>query len=220
MEPQAILLSPSMEGKCRTFAESFAENLHILSNEPSLALYRLQEHVRKSLPTMVDAKIEMSKLQGELHYDIEHSIETVRQMQNAGPHLTRIHDFLRSCFFFKQQLDYEKNRQKSAIGRIDSQDSIVQELRKSKSLGILRGEGRDPESVASPSGPSLSAASTPVSEALDSTSRDSTSQARKREIDAEHETGGNSGNSSPSTGSADSNPASDTESQAISKNKK
>lgn len=91
-------------------------------------------------------QVEMAKLQGQLHYDIEHSIETVRQMQNAGPHLTRIHDLLRSSMFLKQQLDYEKNRQKSAMGRIDSQDSIVQELRKSKSLGILRA-GRGAEST-------------------------------------------------------------------------
>ena len=89
----------------------------------------------------------MAKLQGQLHYDIEHSIETVKQMQNVGPHLTRIHELLRSSMFLKQQLDYEKNRQKFAMGRIDSQDSIVQEIRKSKSLGILRA-AQDVESSA------------------------------------------------------------------------
>ncbi len=38
-------------------AEDMSEGLHILSHDPSLALYRLQEHVKKSLLTMVEKRV-------------------------------------------------------------------------------------------------------------------------------------------------------------------
>lgn len=37
--------------------EKFSESLHIVANEPSLAFFRIQEHVRKSLPTLVEKKV-------------------------------------------------------------------------------------------------------------------------------------------------------------------
>jgi hypothetical protein len=37
--------------------EKFSENLHIVANEPSLAFYRIQEHVRKSMPQLVEQRV-------------------------------------------------------------------------------------------------------------------------------------------------------------------
>lgn len=51
--------------------------MHIIANEPSLAFYRLQEHVRKALNPMVDRRVDVNKLQQELQgrcYDIEYAI--------------------------------------------------------------------------------------------------------------------------------------------------
>lgn len=58
-------------------AERISENMHIVANEPSLALYRLQEHVRKALPPMVERRVEVTKLQHELQgrcYDVEYAL--------------------------------------------------------------------------------------------------------------------------------------------------
>jgi hypothetical protein len=52
--------------------------MHILANEPSLAYYRLQENIRKSLPNMIDKRIEAEKLQRDLQgsiYDLEYAIK-------------------------------------------------------------------------------------------------------------------------------------------------
>jgi len=34
-----------------------SENIQIVANEPSLAFFRIQEHVRKTLPLLVDKKV-------------------------------------------------------------------------------------------------------------------------------------------------------------------
>lgn len=60
-----------------TATERISENMHIVANEPSLAFYRLQEHVRKALNPMVDRKMEVQKLHTELVgriYDMEYAI--------------------------------------------------------------------------------------------------------------------------------------------------
>lgn len=51
--------------------------MHILANEPSLAYYRLQENIRKSLPSMIDKRFEAEKMQQDLQgsiYDLEYAI--------------------------------------------------------------------------------------------------------------------------------------------------
>lgn len=57
--------------------ERISENMHIVANEPSLAFYRLQEHVRKALNPMVDHRVDVNKLHQELQgrcYDIEYAV--------------------------------------------------------------------------------------------------------------------------------------------------
>lgn len=51
--------------------------MHIVANEPSLAFYRLQEHVRKALNPMVDRRSDVNKLHAELQgrcYDMEYAV--------------------------------------------------------------------------------------------------------------------------------------------------
>lgn len=40
--------------------DKFTESMYILANEPSVALYRLQEHVRRSLPELAQHKVRSS----------------------------------------------------------------------------------------------------------------------------------------------------------------
>lgn len=57
--------------------ERISENMHIVANEPSLAFYRLQEHVRKVMPAMVQKRVEVTALHQDLQgccYDIEYSL--------------------------------------------------------------------------------------------------------------------------------------------------
>lgn len=50
--------------------------MHIVANEPSLAFYRLQQHVRKALNPMVELRADVEKLHSELQghcYDMEYA---------------------------------------------------------------------------------------------------------------------------------------------------
>jgi hypothetical protein len=43
--------------KQQTNKQFNAESMNIIANEPSLAFFRVQEHVRKSLPQLVETKV-------------------------------------------------------------------------------------------------------------------------------------------------------------------
>ncbi|KAL3290157.1 hypothetical protein HHI36_023520 [Cryptolaemus montrouzieri] len=103
------------EIKVRKATEKISENMHIVANEPSLAFYRLQEHVRKALNPMVDRKIEVHKLHQDLQgrcYDIEYAVGAIKSMENAEESFKNIQDHLKNAIFLKQQLKYEESRKK------------------------------------------------------------------------------------------------------------
>lgn len=61
-------------------ANGLSETVLLLANEPSLGLYRLQEHVRRSVPTLVELKKELTgvnmAVQGAVH-DAEYAVRCV-----------------------------------------------------------------------------------------------------------------------------------------------
>uniref|UniRef100_A0AC34RPE3 BLOC-1-related complex subunit 7 n=1 Tax=Panagrolaimus sp. JU765 TaxID=591449 RepID=A0AC34RPE3_9BILA len=87
--------------------------MHIIDHDPSMAFYRLQEHVNKSVPILITRKYEIIKtnsiLQGAT-YDIDNSIEAIKEMQKASTTFERILEMLRDSTFVKQQMDYEKSK--------------------------------------------------------------------------------------------------------------
>ncbi|XP_069505226.1 BLOC-1-related complex subunit 8 isoform X4 [Ambystoma mexicanum] len=56
--------------------DKFTESMYVLANEPSVALYRLQEHVRRSLPELAQHKADMQsweeQTQGAI-YSVEYA---------------------------------------------------------------------------------------------------------------------------------------------------
>lgn len=81
--------------------------MHIVANEPSLAFYRLQEHVRKSLPPMVENRVEVIKLHRELQghcYDVEYAVryELIQKQCHyiVRQNSVKLNAFFFICFFF------------------------------------------------------------------------------------------------------------------------
>ena len=91
-----------LENKVKKTSERICENLHIVANEPSLAFYRIAEHVRKALPPTVESRTEVKRLNQQLQgafYDAEYGLQTVKSMEGALPHLTNIQELLKNAIF-------------------------------------------------------------------------------------------------------------------------
>ncbi|KAK9758719.1 BLOC-1-related complex sub-unit 8 [Popillia japonica] len=108
-----------LEVKVKKATERISENMHIVANEPSLAFYRLQEHVRKAINPMVDRRVDVNKLHQELQgrcYDMEYAISAIKAIDKAENSFKSIQDNLKNSIFLKQQLKYEESRRKKPDG--------------------------------------------------------------------------------------------------------
>ena len=87
---------------------------HICANEPSLAFYRLAEHVRKALPPTVESRKDVRRQNQQLkgaYADAEYGLEVVAQMGRAseGP-LANAVDLLKNSVLLQQQIRQEQQR--------------------------------------------------------------------------------------------------------------
>ncbi|XP_037105590.1 BLOC-1-related complex subunit 8 isoform X1 [Syngnathus acus] len=102
-----------MQLKVRRVSDKFTESMYVLANEPSVALYRLQEHVRRSLPELVQHKTDMQsweeQSQGAI-YSVEYACSAVRGMANSGMYFKNIDSLLRQAISLKEQISGSQGR--------------------------------------------------------------------------------------------------------------
>uniref|UniRef100_A0ABI7Z340 Protein MEF2BNB n=1 Tax=Felis catus TaxID=9685 RepID=A0ABI7Z340_FELCA len=70
---------PEMQLKGKKVTDKFTESVYVLANEPSVALYRLQEHVRRSLPELAQHKADMQRWEEQSQgaiYTVEYACRT------------------------------------------------------------------------------------------------------------------------------------------------
>ncbi|CAH1775900.1 unnamed protein product [Owenia fusiformis] len=128
-------MNPELDHKVKKSTERFSETLHIVSNEPSLAFFRIQEHVRKSIPQLVDKKQEVQDLQQQVQgscFDMEYAINACKTMEKSSTHFQNIQDLLKNSMFIKQQLEYEHSRRSQA----QSKPSMYGGLKRAKTADI------------------------------------------------------------------------------------
>ncbi|PWA20914.1 hypothetical protein CCH79_00007328 [Gambusia affinis] len=96
-----------MQLKVRRVSDKFTESMYVLANEPSVALYRLQEHVRRSLPELVQHKTDMQsweeQSQGAI-YTVEYACSAVKSMTNSSVYFKNIDTLLRQAITMKEQI--------------------------------------------------------------------------------------------------------------------
>lgn len=105
--------NPELEQRAHKVSDRLSENIHIIANEPSLAFYRIQEHVRKTTPHLVNKKVEVQSLHKKIQgscFDTEYAINALHSMTKSGEHFTNIQDLLKNAVFMKQQIQYEQSR--------------------------------------------------------------------------------------------------------------
>ncbi|KAM3939395.1 BLOC-1-related complex subunit 8-like [Leptodactylus fuscus] len=93
--------------------DKFTESMYVLANEPSVALYRLQEHVRRSLPELAQHKADMQnweeQSQGSV-YTVEYACSAVKSMTFSSVHFKSIDSLLKQAINLKHQLNAVQSR--------------------------------------------------------------------------------------------------------------
>ncbi|XP_069784667.1 BLOC-1-related complex subunit 8 isoform X5 [Narcine bancroftii] len=103
------------QGSTATFGngDKFTESMYFLANEPSVALYRLQEHVRRSLPELVQHKTDMQSVEEQCQgaiYTVEYACSAVKSMSNSAGYFTNIEGLLRQAISIKDQMSSLQSR--------------------------------------------------------------------------------------------------------------
>ncbi|XP_046293192.1 BLOC-1-related complex subunit 8 isoform X1 [Marmota monax] len=82
---------PEMQLKGKKVTDKFTESVYVLANEPSVALYRLQEHVRRSLPELAQHKADMQRWEEQSQgaiYTVEYACRSgtqgLRMLMNSA----------------------------------------------------------------------------------------------------------------------------------------
>ncbi|XP_010869877.1 BLOC-1-related complex subunit 8 isoform X1 [Esox lucius] len=105
-----------MQLKVKRVTDKFTESMYLLANEPSVALYRLQEHVRRSLPELVQHKTDMQsweeQSQGAI-YTVEYACSAVKSMTNSSLYFKSIDGLLRQAITMKEQISTTQGRSSS-----------------------------------------------------------------------------------------------------------
>lgn len=111
------VVDPELDHKTHKVSDKFSENMNVIANEPSLAFFRIQEHVRKTLPQLVEQKHEVEDIQQQVQgscFDTEYAGNAVKMMQKSSVHFQNIQELLKNAMFMKQQIDYEDARKKQS----------------------------------------------------------------------------------------------------------
>ncbi|XP_071377594.1 BLOC-1-related complex subunit 8 isoform X2 [Centroberyx affinis] len=113
-----IMEDQEMQLKVKRVTDKFTESMYVLANEPSVALYRLQEHVRRSLPELVQHKTDMQsweeQSQGAI-YTVEYACSAVKSMTNSSLYFKSIDSLLRQAISMKEQISNSQGRRKRTM---------------------------------------------------------------------------------------------------------
>ncbi|XP_048736269.1 BLOC-1-related complex subunit 8-like isoform X1 [Ostrea edulis] len=148
-----------MEHKVKKVAEKISESMNVVANEPSLAFFRIQEHVRKSLPQLVEQKHEVLETQQKVQgasFDTEYATHAVKSLHKSSIHFENIQDLLKNAMFMKQQIDYEEDRKnqrkaQSSLYIAAHDDSEVSVARNSKEISTSKSDNHlDDHNLTSP----------------------------------------------------------------------
>lgn len=97
--------------KVKKTTEKISENVHIVANDPSLAFFRIQEHVRKVIEPILDKRLEVIMLQKNLQghcFDMEYAVRAIKDNEYSDGIFSKIQDMIKNSIFLKQQLKYEQ----------------------------------------------------------------------------------------------------------------
>ncbi|KAF8367970.1 blos-9, partial [Pristionchus pacificus] len=103
--------SKELDSRCRLLAERMTECALIVDHDPSLALYRLNEHITRSIPVIVNAKLKLSVSSIKMNHvqrDLENAIKVAQSIENCGTSIEKSSRLLEQCIHFKDGISASK----------------------------------------------------------------------------------------------------------------
>lgn len=83
----AKLLEPELSTRMYRVSSAFNEALYSAANEPSLGMYRIQEHVAVAVPRLVEQKQSLQETCQQVEgtcYDLEYDTQTLKDARNIS----------------------------------------------------------------------------------------------------------------------------------------
>ncbi|XP_036751495.1 BLOC-1-related complex subunit 8 isoform X1 [Manis pentadactyla] len=87
--------------------DKFTESVYVLANEPSVALYRLQEHVRRSLPELAQHKADMQRWEEQSQgaiYTVEYACSAVKNLVDSSVYFRSVEGLLKQAISIRDHM--------------------------------------------------------------------------------------------------------------------
>nr|XP_025845276.1 BLOC-1-related complex subunit 8 isoform X1 [Vulpes vulpes] len=95
-------------GPMNAFTDKFTESVYVLANEPSVALYRLQEHVRRSLPELAQHKADMQRWEEQSQgaiYTVEYACSAVKNLVDSSIYFRSVEGLLKQAISIRDHMN-------------------------------------------------------------------------------------------------------------------
>uniref|UniRef100_A0A2I3TQZ9 BLOC-1 related complex subunit 8 n=1 Tax=Pan troglodytes TaxID=9598 RepID=A0A2I3TQZ9_PANTR len=92
----------------KEFTDKFTESVYVLANEPSVALYRLQEHVRRSLPELAQHKADMQRWEEQSQgaiYTVEYACSAVKNLVDSSVYFRSVEGLLKQAISIRDHMN-------------------------------------------------------------------------------------------------------------------
>ncbi|CAD5122776.1 DgyrCDS11183 [Dimorphilus gyrociliatus] len=118
--------NPELDRTVKKTSDNLTDTVHTIANEPSLAFFRIEEHVRKNVPLLVHHKHGMEEKRKEVSgacYDMEYAITETDRIKYGSPHLGNTKHLMKDAIFYMQQLNaISVKNQSSRLSRTQTVD--------------------------------------------------------------------------------------------------
>uniref|UniRef100_A0A9L0TLA8 BLOC-1 related complex subunit 8 n=1 Tax=Equus caballus TaxID=9796 RepID=A0A9L0TLA8_HORSE len=120
---------PEMQLKGKKVTDKFTESIYVLANEPSVALYRLQEHVRRSLPELAQHKADMQRWEEQSQgaiYTVEYACSAVKNLVDSSVYFRSVEGLLKQAISIRDHMNAatqgHRGRTKAPRGQVTQQE--------------------------------------------------------------------------------------------------
>ncbi|XP_065919563.1 BLOC-1-related complex subunit 8 homolog [Dysidea avara] len=111
--------------KVTKICQKLNEGIYVATNEPSLGMYRVQEHVRFNVPKLARCTKELQNMQSKIEgssYDVEYDTETLKKMASITQ-FTTIRDKIRRAIEIRQSWE-KKEYEKKLTGGLNKKTNL------------------------------------------------------------------------------------------------